>query len=114
MHTYIHISVGVVWRWHEVHYLTIGVDALSYYCTVQPSSAHLVKSKTPTSLTVLLDGQPGFVDGGTPSLRICMSEVLQTESVQHMSAADVASMCFTLSSPPKSARRNAGANALCV
>ena len=82
---------------------------------MQPSSAHLVKSKTPTSLTVLLDGQQGFVDAGTPSLRICMSEVLQTESDQHMSAADVASMmCFTLSSPPKSARRNAGANALCV
>jgi len=75
------------------------------------------KSKTPASLNVLLDGHQGFVDVGTPNLK--MSDMFHTaaqskspgntgasfESDPSITAAEVASMmCFT---PPKSNGRKA-------
>jgi hypothetical protein len=75
------------------------------------------KGKTPTSLNVLLDGHQGFVDVGTPHLK--MSDMFHTaaqskspgntgvsfESDPSITAAEVASMmCFT---PPKSNGRKA-------
>ena len=75
------------------------------------------KGKTPTSLNVLLEGHQGFVDAGTPNLK--MSDMFHAathhkspsnvgvslESDHSMTAAEVASMmCFT---PPKSNARKA-------
>ena len=75
------------------------------------SSAYGAKGKTPTSFNVLLDGQQGFVDAGTPNLKL--SDVFHSlrsphgaaaemplESEHCISAADVASMMNI--TPPKS------------
>ena len=81
------------------------------------SSNGEAKGKTPTSLNVLLEGHQGFVDAGTPNLK--MSDMFHAathhkspsnvgvslESDHSMTAAEVASMmCFT---PPKSNARKA-------
>jgi len=95
-----------------------GIEDL--FCGNAVAFAHGTKGKTPTSLNVLMDGHQGFVDAGTPNLK--MTDILQASSSHFsnksnagdvslddsndMTAAEVASMmCFT---PPKSAlRKNA-------
>jgi len=99
-----------------------GIDDL--FCGVNgaPGSAHGGKGKTPSSLSALLEGHQGFVDAGTPNLK--MSDMLHptTNSKSHahagdvslesdhpISAAEVASMmCFTppKTTPPKASYRN--------
>ena len=99
-----------------------GIDDL--FCGVNgaPASSHGAKARTPSSLNALLEGQQGFVDAGTPNLK--MSDMLHPalghkihahtgdvslESDHTISAAEVASMmCFTppKTTPPKSSLRN--------
>ena len=100
-----------------------GIDDLLCGVNGAPaSSLAAAKPKTPSSLNALLEGQQGFVDAGTPNLK--MSDMLHPtvghkihsntgdvslESDHTMSAAEVASMmCFTppTTTPPKSSFRN--------
>lgn len=102
-----------------------GIDDL--FCGLPPAAAsagaassHGFKGKTPTSLNVLLDGHQGFVDAGTPNLKMadmfvgtcqhkspstCGNAAVSLDSDHNMTAAEVASMmCFT---PPKVSTRKA-------